>query len=156
MATAKARNPAGRGEGEVPEKPPSDKGSILVVEDDLPVAQLLKDWLSEEGYWTRQAFTFDETKAALSEEPVDLVTLDIMMPEVNGLEILSWIRQNHPDTGVIMASAVSDLDIVLRALRFGAMDYLLKPFNMDLVTEQVARGMKRLAAGGGGHGFRGR
>ena len=119
------------------------QGRILVVDDEKPVAQLLQKWLEGEGYAVRCADGFDEARVRLEEEGFDLVTLDIMMPEVDGLQVLRWIGEHHPDTGVIMATAMDQTDPVLEAMRAGAINYLLKPFNLELVTEEVKRGMER-------------
>jgi len=120
-----------------------NRGKILVVDDEEPVAMLLQDWLTDEGYEVRQALHFDTVRRAMEQEPFDLVTLDIMMPEVDGLQILRWLREHYPDAGVVMATALGDLDAVLEAMRAGAINYLLKPFNMDLVTEEIGRAMER-------------
>ena len=119
------------------------RGRLLVVDDEEPVVQLLGQWLADEGYSVRQALSFGDVQGAMQEAPFDLVTLDIMMPGVDGLEILQWLREHYPQVGVVMATAVSDLGTVLEALRAGATNYLLKPFNLELVSEQVARAMER-------------
>lgn len=123
--------------------PHQDQGAILVVDDEAPIGQLLQQWLADEGYRTRYASNFEAARAALGEDAYDLVTLDIMMPDASGLEILPWIGEHYPDTGVIMATALGDLNAVLEAMRLGATNYLLKPFNMELVSEEVARAMER-------------
>jgi len=122
---------------------PEKRGKILVVDDEEPVAMLLQQWLANEGYEVRQALHFDTVRGAMEEERFDLVTLDIMMPEVDGLQILGWLREHYPDVGVVMATATGNLDAVLEAMRGGAINYLLKPFHMDLVTEEIGRGMER-------------
>ena len=119
------------------------QGAILVVDDEAPIGELLQQWLADEGYRTVYVPSFEAVRAALAQQAYDLVTLDIMMPDASGLEILPWIRQHYPDTGVIMATALGDLNTVLEAMRLGAINYLLKPFNMELVSEQVARAMER-------------
>lgn len=119
------------------------KGRILVVDDEAPVGKILRDWLTRKGYYVRQALNFEEVCRALAEEPFDLVTLDIMMPGVDGLEVLRWLRQHHPDLGVIMATALGDLSLVIEAMRLGAINYLIKPFKMELITAEIERGMER-------------
>jgi len=125
----------------VPE--PQHPGRILVVDDEEPVAKLLQEWLVDEGYEVHYALHFDAVRDFLEKETFDLVTLDIMMPEVDGLQILGWLREHYPDVGAIMATAIGNLDAVLEAMRGGAINYLLKPFHMDLVTEEIGRGMER-------------
>jgi DNA-binding response OmpR family regulator len=118
-------------------------GRVLVVDDEPPVGKVLHDWLERRGYRVRQAHDFSELQAALAEEEFDLVTLDIMMPEVDGLEALRWLRERHPDLGIIMATGVGDLGAVIEAMRLGALSYILKPFNMGLITAEIGRGMER-------------
>jgi len=118
-------------------------GRILVVDDEDSVARLLRDWLTSEGYEVRCANGFEQAREEIEAGAFDLVTLDIMMPGVDGLGVLRWLRAQHPDVGVIMATAMGQLDSVLEAMRNGAINYLLKPFNMDLVTEEIKRGMER-------------
>lgn len=118
-------------------------GRVLVVDDEAPVAKVLHDWLVRKGYHVRRAQDYTELQAALAEEEFDLVTLDIMMPEVDGLEALRWLRRQHPDLGVIMATGLGDLSAVIEAMRLGAISYLLKPFNMELITAEIGRGMER-------------
>ena len=116
---------------------------ILVVDDEEAVGRLLEGWLSSEGYQVRYARDFDEVQQFIQEECFDLATLDIMMPGVDGLQVLRWFKQHHPDLGVVMATAMGDLDTVLEAMRGGASNYLLKPFNLELVSEQIHRAMER-------------
>ncbi len=119
------------------------KGRILIIDDELPIGQLLQQWLTGEGYYARHAKHFEEVKTCVEEETFDVATCDIMMPDVDGLQVLAWLRENRPDLAVMMATALGDLDTVLAAMRQGAISYLLKPFNMDLVTEEIGRAMER-------------
>ena len=119
------------------------KGRILVVDDEEPVGRLLQEWLTDEGYHVVQALGFDDVQQLMQRELFDLVTLDIMMPDVDGLQVLRWIKAHYPEVGVVMATALSNLDTVLEALRAGASNYLLKPFNLELVSEEIARAMEQ-------------
>ena len=120
-----------------------NKGRILVVDDEEPVGQLLQNWLTNEGYHVRRATGFDQVECFMGQAPFDLVTLDIMMPGIDGLQVLAWIKQQYPDVGVVMATALGDLDTVLTAMRAGASNYMLKPFRLELVSEEIERAMER-------------
>lgn len=120
-----------------------DKGRVLVVDDERPVRQLLATLLVQEGYHVRQAGSFAEVEERLAAESFDLATLDIVMPEVDGLEVLAWLRRHAPDTGVVMATALGEVETVIEAMRQGAYSYIIKPFNLELVVAEVARAMER-------------
>jgi CheY-like chemotaxis protein len=91
----------------------------------------------------RQAAGFAQARGLLAQESFDLVTLDIMMPEIDGLAALAWIKEHYPNLGVIMATAVERMDAVIEALRLGAYDYLVKPFDYKLISVQIARALER-------------
>ncbi|MEW6751208.1 MAG: response regulator [Candidatus Latescibacterota bacterium] len=118
-------------------------GRILVVDDEPSVGRVLEQWLTRRGYRVRYASGFTQARQHLGAEEFDLVTLDIVMPEASGLEVLRWLRAEYPDLGVIMATALTDLDSVLEAMRLGALNYLIKPFNLHLISAEIERAMER-------------
>lgn len=120
-----------------------NRGRILVVDDEESVGRLLQQWLSSEGYQVAYASDFDTVRHLMEQQTFDLVTLDIMMPGTDGLEMLQWVQEHYPDIGAIMATAVGKLDTVIEAMRRGAINYLLKPFNLDLVGEEISRAIER-------------
>ncbi len=119
------------------------RGRVLVVDDEEPVARLLELWLGEAHYQARRAGSFDQVRDWMAREAFDLVMLDLVMPVVDGLQTLRWLREHHPDTGVVMATAFGELELVIGAMRLGAYSYLLKPFKRELVLREVARAMER-------------
>ena len=119
------------------------KGKILVVDDEEVIANLLQKWLAMNEYYTRTATRFSEVQDLLAQETFDLVTLDIIMPEVDGLQVLRWLKEHYPHIGVVMATAREDADSVIAAMRLGAYDYLTKPFNLDLVMVEIEQAMER-------------
>ena len=119
------------------------KGKILVVDDEEVVATMLQRWLAVNGYYTRTARGFSEVQELLAQESFDLVTLDIMMPEIDGLQVLRWLKAHYPHIGVVMATAREDADSVIAAMRLGAYDYLVKPFNLDLILAEIEQAMER-------------
>ena len=125
-----------------------EKGRLLVVDDEESIGCLFLNWFVGEGYRVRYAENFEQLQQALREEEFDLVTLDVMMPRVDGLDALKWLDGEYPNVGVIMVTGLSDLDTVLKAMRYGALNYLLKPFNLELVSQEirVAMDRQRLAA----------
>jgi adenylate cyclase len=114
---------------------------MLVVDDDENNRYTLTRRLQREG-WGNCATARNGREALdrLAAEPFDLVLLDVMMPEVNGYEVLERIKKDPAkrDIPVIMISALSELDSVIRCIEFGAEDYLPKPFNPVLLRARIS------------------
>ena len=94
-------------------------GRILVIDDDPPVANLLQKVLLRLGYETEKANSVVDGRQILTDHSFDLVTLDIMMPGEDGFAGLQWIRTHRPDIGVVMATAVDNMEAVVTAMRLG-------------------------------------
>ncbi len=118
-------------------------GRILVIDDDPPVANLLQKILLRLGYKVEKVNSVVDARQMLTDNHFDLVTLDIMMPGEDGFAGLQWMRAHRPDLGVVMATAVDNMEAVVEVMRLGAYDYLVKPFDRDLVAAQIARAMER-------------
>ncbi|NLU45000.1 MAG: response regulator, partial [Acholeplasmataceae bacterium] len=106
---------------------------ILVVEDDPMVGKLHEVYINQlEGFKLANTVrTSDEAINYLEEKQVDLVILDVYMPGKDGLDLLKEIRAKRIDVDVIMISAANDRDRILTALRLGAFDYIIKPFEFE-------------------------
>lgn len=98
---------------------------ILIVEDDADIHQLLEEILISESYQTRHAYSVSEALFVLEKEKVDLILLDLMLPDLAGEEIISKIK----DTPIIVLSAKADINDKVECLNRGANDYIVKPFN---------------------------
>ena len=110
---------------------------ILVIDDEMSLCELIKDYLDEEGYRTFIATTAASGLALAKKEAPDLVMLDILMPEVGGLECLKRIKQMNPETIVVVVSGIADEEIARQAIRRGAFDYIHKPFNLRDLQERI-------------------
>lgn len=128
--------------GSVTDTPSSVPRSILVVDDEDTVRQLLVRWLEASGYAVAAARGADEAMARLKTNPAAVVLCDIRMPGHNGLWLASNIRQHYPETAVIMATGVQDIDASIESMRQGVVDYLTKPFGRDRLRDAVARGIE--------------
>lgn len=106
---------------------------VLIVEDDPMVAALNKRYLQEvKGFSLAGAVhTVKAAMEFLAEDQVDLILLDVYMPGANGLELLRLIRENNIAADVILITAAADKEKIQSALRFGAVDYLIKPFEFE-------------------------
>ena len=115
----------------------------LVVDDEPRLRQVLVRLMDAEGFSCTEAATGLEALARLAEEPVPLVISDLRMPGMDGLELLGRIRAGWPDTAVVMVTAVADVEVAVRCLAIGAMDYLTKPFHLDEVRARVHQAMEK-------------
>ena len=113
--------------------------SILVVDDEPAIQDILTWALSAEGYRVATAGSGEEALARVEEEDFDVIVTDIVMPGLDGLEVLERSRVLSPRAAVIVMTAYAALDTAITALRRGASDYLEKPFSVDLLKERVHR-----------------
>jgi response regulator RpfG family c-di-GMP phosphodiesterase len=121
-----------------------DKGAnVLVVDDEEGVRRLLCRRLSGLGYRCGDAASAREVLDRLSSQTFDLVLLDVRMPGGSGADLVPEIASSYPDTAVIMATAVDDVQVAVDCMRGGALDYLTKPFNFDVVAMSVQRALER-------------
>lgn len=107
--------------------------NVLIVEDDPMVAEFNKRYLKEiDGFFlVGVAHSVNEATKIINSKKVDLMLLDVYMPGENGLTLLSKIREEKRELDVILITAASDVDKILTALRYGAVDYLIKPFEFE-------------------------
>ena len=118
------------------------KGNVLIVEDNEDLCQTLADVLKKQGNKVRTAYTGEDALGILQKAIIDLVLLDIKLPDLNGLKILQKIRDNDPDILVIMITALTDAQPAVDAMKMGAYDYLMKPFELDELRIVVAKALE--------------
>lgn len=118
---------------------------ILVVDDEVGFRELCTDLLEEEGYETESATHGREAMDALGKTPgsFHLVLSDINMPVMDGLEFLRAAKEMHPQLEIVLMTAYGGLQSALEALRFGAYDYITKPFTRDGLLAAVHRGIEK-------------
>lgn len=119
--------------------------SVLIVEDDPMVAEINKTFLEKiaDCHLVGIAKNATECLHILNTASVDLLLLDIYMPNKTGLELLKEIRQNNMATDIIMISAATDAKSINEALRYGVSDYIIKPFSFERFQEALERYGKR-------------
>src|SRR5256714_5737815 len=116
---------------------------ILVVDDEEPIREIISSMLNAAGYKTRQASSGMEALAILnSTGEFELVLSDLMMAELDGIALLERSKEKYPDMPVIMVTAVHDISVALAAIRNGAYDYLLKPFEREQLLAMVRRALE--------------
>ncbi|MGG0236954.1 response regulator transcription factor [Bacillus rhizoplanae] len=115
---------------------------ILLVEDDLSIQEMVKGYLTKEGFVVVVASDGEEGIAKFLEDQFDLVILDIMMPKMDGLEVMNIIRKKSSVPILIMSAKDTDVDKAL-GLGLGADDYICKPFSMIELSARVKAGIRR-------------
>ncbi|MEE8564653.1 MAG: sigma-54 dependent transcriptional regulator [Atribacterota bacterium] len=118
---------------------------ILVIDDEQNIRKMLTRVLSPEGFIVKEAVNGLEALKRLQEENYSLVLLDLRMPVLNGIDTLKKIRENDLSLPVIMMSAYGSIPEAVEAMKLGALDYLIKPFDIDELKIIVNRAIKEYA-----------
>jgi two-component system, chemotaxis family, chemotaxis protein CheY len=114
--------------------------TVMIVDDALFVRTVLRALLTEMGYQViAQAESGLEAMRQLHEHQPDIVLLDIILPDANGIDILDAIRQHHPEVRVVICSSIGQDSTIQKALQHGAAGYLQKPFTKDSVSAAMSR-----------------
>ncbi|HOM17876.1 MAG TPA: sigma-54 dependent transcriptional regulator [Thermoguttaceae bacterium] len=111
---------------------------ILLVEDEPAQRRLLAEFLQSLGYETAEAGSAGQAIELLNSSAVDLILLDVRLPDQSGMDLLGAIRQEHPQTPVVVMTAYADLRQAVSAVKQGATDYLAKPLDLDELAAVVA------------------
>lgn len=112
---------------------------VLVVDDDAPTREFLRGWLETMGYDVREAPTAEIALGTMIEAPASIVMLDIDMPGHDGLWLAERVRDAWPATAIVFASGVDKMETIERARWLGAVDYVQKPFQWELVAQAMRR-----------------
>jgi DNA-binding response OmpR family regulator len=104
---------------------------VLVVDDDAMIRKLVVSNLAKRSYRTREASNGQQAQAMIREETPDLFIIDLVMPNMSGVELCTWIRMQGHETPIIVLSAYDQEDMKVQALDAGADDYVTKPFKVE-------------------------
>jgi diguanylate cyclase (GGDEF)-like protein len=122
-----------------------DKKEILVVDDEMSIRRVLTQVLEKDGYAVTAAASGEEGLGFLGQKEFALVISDIKMPGMTGLELLKEVKEHCPDTQVIIITSFASLETALEALRSGAYDYLLKPFDdLSIISAGAKRAIEKV------------
>jgi len=122
-----------------------DPNRILVVDDETSLRLVLSEVLSEEGYQVTTAASAEEALELFNAQPFELIFCDIVMPGISGIELLKRVKESHPSSEVIIITSHASLETAITALRSGAHDYLLKPFeSLDLIASLAHRALAKV------------
>ena len=122
--------------------------NILVVDDEEAIREVVSTMLESKGYRCTAVSNGRAAQDEVKKSTPDLVLSDMIMPEMDGIKLLEWLRQYDPEVPVIMVTAIHDISTALEAIRRGAYDYILKPFEKDQLYLGVNRALqhRRLVA----------
>jgi two-component system KDP operon response regulator KdpE len=118
---------------------------ILVVDDEERIIRFIRLNLEQDGFQVEEAFTGKDAMNSLRETLPDLILLDVMLPDIDGFEVLRMIRENH-DVPIIMLTAKTEEDDRVRGLELGADDYVTKPFSPRELVSRVRAVLRRAEA----------
>ena len=117
--------------------------NILVIDDEEILQDVLTSLLQKEGFTTFSATTGQEGLDTLAKEEIDLVLLDLMLPDLSGAEVLKKIRATDPEQVVVVITAFSSIEGAIEAMRQGAFHYIPKPFKNEEVLLTIRQGLER-------------
>src|SRR5262249_22794589 len=145
----------GEGSASSPEEADRHALKVLVVDDDSRTLEFLVEVLAASGCRPSQASNAEQALSLLSSQPFHLVVADIMLPGLSGLDLLRVVRGTRPQTPVVLITGLPSVNTAVFGLRYGAYDYLSKPFSIAEVqrllqhvrTDLDRNGLDRAAAG---------
>ena len=117
------------------------KGKILVIDDEDIVRTSCSRTLSPEGYEVKLAKNGSEGLKMAREDKFDLVLTDLKMPDMDGIEVLRIIKEQWPETEVIIVTGYQTVDTAVKAIKLGAYDYIEKPFTPDALISAVTEAL---------------
>ncbi len=116
--------------------------NILVVDDEEAIREVVSTMLETKGYHCTAVSNGRAAQEQVKKSTPDLVLSDMIMPEMDGIKLLEWMRGYDPEVPVIMVTAIHDISTALEAIRRGAYDYILKPFEKDQLFLGVGRALQ--------------
>ena len=121
---------------------------LLLVEDDIKIAQFVVNGLREAGFAVDHAANGEDGLHLALTEPYDIAVVDLMLPKVDGLTLIEEVRRNNIDTPVLILSAKRSVDDRVKGLKTGSDDYLVKPFDLMELAARI-RALLRRGSGRG-------
>ncbi len=124
------------------------KFRILIVDDELVVRDSLKEWLDDEGFQADTAESGQEALEKMVKEVYHLLLLDIKMPGMDGVEVLRRSKEMRPELPVVMMTAYATVETAVEAMKIGALDYLMKPFDPDTLVPMIVQVYQKIERSG--------
>ncbi len=120
----------------------SQQPSLLVVDDELLIRDLLYDFFTGQGWSIAVAENGEKALQVMKNRPIDIVLTDVRMPEMDGMALVSELRQHHPDIPVVIMTGFPSVDSAVGALRGRVFDYIIKPFNINQLYKTLEAAVK--------------
>lgn len=124
----------------------SDKPAILIVDDDEEICHLIDESLVDIGFRCEIALTAEDAINKIGTYSFDAVLLDIKLPDKSGIEVLRLFGTAFPSIAIVMLTALSDVDTVVKAMQLGASDYIVKPFTIAKLNATVSAAIKKMSS----------
>jgi DNA-binding NtrC family response regulator len=116
---------------------------ILVIDDEKSILDLLSVVFEKEGYMVKTSLSATRAVELMGNEDFDMIISDIKMPKMSGMELLRYVRKNRPDIPIVMITAYGTIKQAVEALKAGAMDYIVKPFDVEELKIIVTQGLEK-------------
>ena len=116
--------------------------TVLVVDDEISVTDILYEDLTQEGYDCITAGTGGDALQQISAHKADVVLLDLKLPDFYGIEVLREMKSAHPEMAVIVITSYGDIETAVEAMKIGATDFIIKPFELDRINRSVAAALQ--------------
>ena len=116
-----------------------DKINVLILDDEIRITEKIKNFLMKQNFATYCANHPNDAFQIMQENRIDILISDVLLPQMNGIDVLQKTKKEFPDTEVIMISGHSDIDTVIKAIRIGAIDFIRKPFRFADVQLAIER-----------------
>lgn len=118
--------------------------NILVVDDEKNIQDLMKDILTDEGYYVDTTGSITTAKDFIRKSSYDVIFLDVWLPDGEGLDLLPFIKENSPNSSVVMISGHANIPIAVKAIKEGAFDFLEKPLSTETIMATIEKVEKQI------------
>jgi DNA-binding response OmpR family regulator len=121
-----------------------DRPRVLIIDDEPVICDLISEDLSELGYLCEVALDGNCALQKMAKEEFDITLLDVILPEISGIELLKEITSRY-SSAVIMITAIDDVNTAVESMKLGALDYIVKPFNLDMLNSRISAALEKNA-----------
>ena len=115
---------------------------IYIVDDEITISKLLEMWVGQRWGYATEVFSDGKSFLDRFTNPPDLILLDLMLPDINGVDLLKEIKQRNPDIPVIVLSAQGSVEVAITTLKLGAVDYFSKPIDFPRLEIAIKNSLK--------------